>query len=85
MAREVLGDSPGAIQDYRQALEIESDEATYVRRGWLLAADSPKEALHDFQEAVKLNPDNREALAGLGYTPPRSAGTGRGWSWWKSP
>ncbi len=56
-----------ALADYEQALDMQRDSATYADRGWVhLACESAVLALHDFQEALRLDPNNGEAHAGRG-------------------
>jgi tetratricopeptide (TPR) repeat protein/tRNA A-37 threonylcarbamoyl transferase component Bud32 len=77
LARWRQRDYRGAIEDFTEALALESDEALGERetvqlhsdRGWiyLLDGDAPRLALDDFNEVLKLKPDNADALAGRGY------------------
>jgi tetratricopeptide (TPR) repeat protein len=68
MARAWLLDYAGALDDYTRALEFRRDAPTLVLRGWAyLLQESPALALHDFQEAIDLDPANGDAYSGRGY------------------
>src|SRR5262249_37167858 len=55
---------PAALADYTQALAMKPDSSTYAARAWLfLANEGTLLALQDFEEAIRLNPANAEALA----------------------
>ncbi len=61
--RRRLGDIRGAVQDEREGLlHPPRDEESYIRRGVLRVDSDPREALADFQAAVRLNP---RSLPGL--------------------
>jgi tetratricopeptide (TPR) repeat protein len=66
LARTGLGDKAGAIEDYTQAIALRPGRGVLlVRRGGLyLVSDAPKLALHDFEEAVRLDPRDSDALSG---------------------
>jgi serine/threonine protein kinase/Tfp pilus assembly protein PilF len=68
LARTGLKDFPGAIEDDTQAIALEPARALlFVRRGDLhLVSDAPKLALHDFDEAARLDPGDADALSGRG-------------------
>jgi serine/threonine protein kinase/predicted Zn-dependent protease len=67
--RTRLGRYAGAQTDYTRALEIEADATTYAARGWcFLVADAPKLALSDFEEAIRLAPEQSDAYTGRGYS-----------------
>jgi tetratricopeptide (TPR) repeat protein len=68
LARESLKDYAGAIEDASTALALSSDKALLlVRRGWLyIVVDAPRLALHDFAEAIRLDPSNGDAFTGRG-------------------
>jgi tetratricopeptide (TPR) repeat protein len=64
--RTRLGQYPGAQTDYTRALE--PDAATYAARAWTyLVAEAPALALRDFQEVIRLDPDQGDAYSGRGY------------------
>jgi tetratricopeptide (TPR) repeat protein len=68
--RAKQGNQPGAIADYTRALELEPDSAfTRARRGWALleSQDAFRQALRDFEEALRLEPQNGELYNGRGY------------------
>jgi tetratricopeptide (TPR) repeat protein len=68
--RAKQGDQPGAIADYTRALEIEPGSAgTRARRGWALldSREATRQALRDFEEALRLEPNNGELYNGRGY------------------
>ncbi len=67
LTRAKLGDYPGAIADYSRALELHADARVLARRGWLyIGSDSPGLALADFQEVLRLDPENGDAYNGRG-------------------
>jgi tetratricopeptide (TPR) repeat protein len=68
LARAKLGNEKEAVDDYTRALLLTPDAATYVLRGWayLLGFGSPRQALADFEEAIRLDPHNAEAYSGRG-------------------
>jgi serine/threonine protein kinase/Flp pilus assembly protein TadD len=58
-----LGNKRAAAKDDREGmLHPPRDEESYLRRGVLRAAMDPREALADFQEAVRLNPCSLRGL-----------------------
>lgn len=62
-----LGKYSQAIADYTQALTIRQDTGTYTQRGWAYLANSaPKQALADFEEAIRLDRKNGDAYNGRG-------------------
>jgi tetratricopeptide (TPR) repeat protein len=64
-----LGDYLGARDDYTHALETEPDPALYLHRGWAyFFADAWKAALGDFDETVRINPDDADGFIGRGLT-----------------
>jgi serine/threonine protein kinase/Tfp pilus assembly protein PilF len=68
LIRASLANYTGAIADYTQALALAPDPATYAHRGWTyLATDAPRLALPDFEEAIRLRPENGDAHNGRGY------------------
>jgi tetratricopeptide (TPR) repeat protein len=66
--RTRLGQYPGAQTDYTRALELEPDAATYAARGWCyLVAGAANLALPDFEESIRLAPDEGDGYAGRGF------------------
>jgi eukaryotic-like serine/threonine-protein kinase len=73
-ARVQLGNYLGAVDDYTRALELAAgveEKAlladTQAHRGWAyFFADAFKPALRDFDEAIRLDGDNRDAYVGRG-------------------
>jgi eukaryotic-like serine/threonine-protein kinase len=66
--RTRLGQYAGAQADYARALEIEPDASTHAARGWcFLVAEATRLALPDFDEAIRLAPNQGDAYAGRGY------------------
>jgi tetratricopeptide (TPR) repeat protein len=58
--KQKLGDQAGAQQDQAEGMKrTPSDEASWVARGRAQAATNPLAALHDFDQALKLNPSYR--------------------------
>jgi len=68
LARAGSQDHSGAIDDFTRAIALRPERAVlYVRRGGLyLVSDAPKLALHDFREAVRLDPSDSDAFGGRG-------------------
>jgi serine/threonine protein kinase/Tfp pilus assembly protein PilF len=68
LARARQKNFPGAIEDDTQAIALQPGRALlFIRRGGLyLVSDAPKLALHDFEEAVRINPSSGDALDGRG-------------------
>ncbi len=66
LARSDLKDFAGAIEDHTQAIALEPGRALlFLRRGDLyLVSDAPKLAKHDFDEAIRLDPSNSDAVSG---------------------
>ncbi len=66
LARSSKKDFPGAIEDDTQAIALEPGRARhFLRRGNLyLISDAPKLAKHDFDEAIRLEASNSDALSG---------------------
>jgi tetratricopeptide (TPR) repeat protein len=69
LAREAIRDFPGAIEDFTDAMGRGGDRARLLRlRGWLyIVADAPRLALHDFDEAIGLDPSSGDAHNGRGF------------------
>ena len=66
--RSRLGQYAGAQTDYTRALEMQPDAATYTARGWCyVVAEAPRLGLPDFEEAIRLSPDQGDAYAGRGF------------------
>jgi tetratricopeptide (TPR) repeat protein len=66
--RARLGQYTGAQADYTRALELAPDAATHAARGWLyMVAESPKLALADFTEAIRLDPSAGDAYVGRAH------------------
>jgi tetratricopeptide (TPR) repeat protein len=56
------------VDDYTQALALKRDGATYAHRGWAhVLSEAPLLALHDFEEAIRLEPELADAYNGRGY------------------
>ena len=66
--RAQVADPAGAIADYTRALALDPKSAmTRARRGWAYLGESSKLALHDFDEAIKLDPRDSDLFNGRGY------------------
>jgi tetratricopeptide (TPR) repeat protein len=66
-ARMRLGDYPGAVDDYTRALDLKPDPEIRTHRGWAyFFAESPRLALRDFEESLRLGPIGVEARIGRG-------------------
>jgi tetratricopeptide (TPR) repeat protein len=66
-ARMRLGDYAGAVDDYTRALLIKPDWDIQIHRGWaFFFAEAPGLALRDFEEGLRINPGNADALVGRG-------------------
>ena len=68
LIRSQLGKHAQALEDYTRALELQPEAATHVCRGWayLLVHDAPRLALRDFEDAIRLDPQNGDAYNGRG-------------------
>jgi eukaryotic-like serine/threonine-protein kinase len=68
LARTASKDHAGAIEDFTQAIALQPGRALlFVRRGGLYLIDgAAKLALHDFDEAVRLDSSDGNALSGRG-------------------
>lgn len=63
-----LGDYGGAMVDYTRSLDLNGDQASLrIRRGTALISKWRDLALLDYNEAIKLNPNDLEAFAGRAY------------------
>jgi len=69
LARANREDYPGAIRDYTLALTLDpSRPSPLMHRGWAyIVSDAPRLALHDFDEAVRIAPDDPDAYTGRGF------------------
>jgi tetratricopeptide (TPR) repeat protein len=68
LLRVRLKDGPGATDDYTQALALKPDGTTYAHRGWAhVLCEAPLLALHDFEDAIRLQPELADAYNGRGY------------------
>ena len=60
-------DFAGAIADFSRALDLDPGSPfTRARRGWGFLNEANKLALHDFEEALKVEPKNGDLLSGRG-------------------
>jgi tetratricopeptide (TPR) repeat protein len=68
LAREVVKDYAGAIEDASAALAPASNKAPLLaRRGWLyILTEAPRLALRDFDTMLRLDPSSSEAYSGRG-------------------
>jgi tetratricopeptide (TPR) repeat protein len=61
--RRAAGDIPGAERDLAEGFaQTPTDAVSWMTRGYWKMEKNPKEAIGDFDEALKLNPRYREAL-----------------------
>ncbi len=61
--RDAIGNHAGARADWRRGLELTpNDASSWVARGTALVRQSPEDALRDFEMALQLNPQSRDAL-----------------------
>ncbi len=69
LARSSRQEYSGAIQDFTQALALESGRPVpLIQRGWAyLVSEAPKLALSDFEEAIRIAPDEPDAYSGRGF------------------
>ncbi len=56
-----------AINDYTMSLQYEPSSNMLTRRGWAYLLEAAKLAKEDFEEAVRLNPENPDTYQGLAY------------------
>jgi tetratricopeptide (TPR) repeat protein len=62
-ARQLAGDTKGAAADQAEALRRRpDDELGWIARGVARLTTEPERALTDFEEALKINPNSRDAL-----------------------
>ncbi len=68
LAKAVLDDCRGAIQDYTKAIELNPEDVkAYYRRGNAKAyLKDYKGAIADYSKAIELNPKDADAYAGRG-------------------
>ncbi|MFM7151324.1 MAG: protein kinase domain-containing protein, partial [Gemmataceae bacterium] len=65
LARGGVGDFSGAVEDYTKALMLAPSADLFTSRGWVhLQEKLPRHALKDFDEALRLEPLQAEALIG---------------------
>lgn len=67
LAQAQLGNYRGAIHDYTRSLELEPSANMLTRRGWAYLLRSRQLAIQDFEEAIRLNPENGDSYNGRGY------------------
>lgn len=67
LANAKLGQYRAAINDYTRSLELEPSPHMLTRRGWGYLTMAQQLALQDFDEAIKLNPENGDSFNGRGY------------------
>ncbi|MGH7127955.1 MAG: tetratricopeptide repeat protein, partial [Planctomycetaceae bacterium] len=67
LARAALGESRASINDITRSLELEPSPNMLTRRGWAYLLKANELALQDFDEAIRLNPDNADSFNGRGY------------------
>ena len=56
-----------AMNDYTRSLELESSPNILTRRGWAYLLQAKSLALADFDEAIRLNPENGDSYNGRGF------------------
>jgi serine/threonine protein kinase/Tfp pilus assembly protein PilF len=72
LARTEARDYAGAVADYSRALDLEPGSrrraVLFAQRGWMyVVGEAHGLALHDFVEAIQLDPNNGDAFNGRGY------------------
>jgi serine/threonine protein kinase/tetratricopeptide (TPR) repeat protein len=68
LIRARLREYPEAVEAYTRALALGPDATTLAYRGWVyLKLEAPRAALRDFEEALKRDPDQADALCGRGH------------------
>jgi tetratricopeptide (TPR) repeat protein len=69
LAREAIRDFSGAIEDFTAAMAMKGDRPRLLRlRGWVhIVADAPRLALHDFEEAIRLDASSGDAHNGCAF------------------
>lgn len=67
LAQAKLGKYREAMNDYTRSLELEPSPNMLTRRGWAYLLQANRLALLDFDEAIRLNPENGDSYNGRGY------------------
>lgn len=67
LTRASQGRYRDAMNDYTRSLELESSPNILTRRGWAYLMQARQLALADFDEAIRLNPENGDSYNGRGY------------------
>lgn len=67
LSRASRGQYREAMNDYTRSLELEPSPNMLTRRGWAYLLQANRLALEDFNEAVRLNPENPDSYNGRGY------------------
>lgn len=67
LAAAWVGEYRQAMNDYTRALELDPAAPLLTRRGWAYLTQSQKLALADFEDALRLNPDDPDSYCGRGY------------------
>lgn len=67
LSRASRGQYREAMNDYTRSLELEPSPNMLTRRGWAYLTQANQLALEDFDEAVRLNPENPDSYNGRGY------------------
>jgi serine/threonine protein kinase/Flp pilus assembly protein TadD len=67
LAKAKLGRYRESINDYTRSLELEPAPHILTRRGWAYLLQANRLALQDFDEAIKLDPDDADSYGGRGY------------------
>lgn len=69
LARMKRGRYPEAVDDYTRALERSPDAEIHLHRGWAyFFSDSWKLALRDFEKAIEMDADQKDAYIGRGLS-----------------
>ncbi len=67
LVRSKLGNHLGAAEDFTRALEARPDADLYAQRGWAYTqSEAYQLAVHDFDEALRRNPEHVEGRVGRG-------------------
>jgi serine/threonine protein kinase/Tfp pilus assembly protein PilF len=67
LTRASQGRYRDAMNDYTRSLELESSPNILTRRGWAYLLQAKSLALADFDEAIRLNPENGDSYNGRGF------------------